>query len=172
MNSQSRSELTLRHISKNGASLILSVDDEPGILFTREKLLEAAGYKVLSAADGKAALDLFVNNCVHLVLLDFAMPGMDGGAVAKELKRLNQSVPVIMVSASPLSEQALTCADCLITKGQGPQVLLDQINQLLKCFPATPDGKAGKERKAVSFSNQETLDEKTQFNRRRNDSTR
>ena len=37
-----------------------------------------------------------------------------------------------MVSASPLSEQALTCADCVVTKGQGPQVLLEQINQMLE----------------------------------------
>ena len=138
MNSQpSQGEFSLQFTSNNGTTLILSVDDEPSILFTREKLLEAAGYKVLSAADGEAALNLFANNPVHLVLLDFAMPGMDGGAVAKELKRLNQTVPVIMVSASPLSEQALTCADCFVTKGQGPQVLLDQINQLLQLFPST-----------------------------------
>ena len=76
----------LQFTSNDDTRVILSVDDEPGILFTREKLLEAAGFRVLSAADGEAALDLFANNPVHLVLLDFAMPGMDGGAVAKELK--------------------------------------------------------------------------------------
>jgi DNA-binding response OmpR family regulator len=169
MNSQPQSEFTLRHISRNRISIILSVDDEPAILFTREKLLEAAGYQVLSAADGEAALHLFVNNPVHLVLLDFAMPGMDGGAVARELKRLNQAVPVIMVSASPLPEQVLTCADCLIPKGQGPRVLLEQISQLLKSFPATPDGKGSQ---TNSFSEEETFDERSQFNRRRNASTR
>ena len=169
MNSQpSQGEFSLQFTSNNGTRLILSVDDEPGILFTREKLLEAAGYKVLSAPDGEAALKLFANNPVHLVLLDFAMPGMDGGAVAKELKRLDQAVPVILVSASPLPEQALACADCYITKGQGPQVLLDQINQLLKTFPSRRNGNASH---PISFSKQETPDEKTQYNRRRNKST-
>ena len=91
MNSEPlQGEFTLQSTSDNGTRLILSVDDEPSILLTREKLLEAAGYKVLSAAEGEAALNLFATNPVHLVLLDFAMPGMDGGAVAKELKRLNQ----------------------------------------------------------------------------------
>lgn len=168
MNSQpSQGEFSLQFTSNNGTTLILSVDDEPSILFTREKLLEAAGYQVLSAEDGEAALNLFANNPVHLVLLDFAMPGMDGGAVAKELKRLNRTIPVIMVSASPLSEQALTCADCLVTKGQGPQVLLERISQMLELFPSTRDGKDGH---PISFSKQETLDEKSQVNRRRNDS--
>ena len=169
MNSQpSPGEFSLQFTSNNGTTLILSVDDEPSILFAREKLLEAAGYKVLSAADGEAALNLFATNPVHLVLLDFAMPGMDGGAVAKELKRLNQTVPVIMVSASPLSEQALTCADCFVTKGQGPKVLLDQIDQLLQLFPSTRDVKRSH---PISCSKQETRDEKTQYNRRRNNST-
>lgn len=158
-------EIALEFTSNNGARIILSVDDEPGILFTREKLLEAAGYRVLSAADGEAVLKLFANNPVHLVLLDFAMPEMDGGVVAKELKLLNQAVPVILVSASPLPEEALACADCYIAKGQGPQVLLDQINQLLEPFPS-----GSEESHPISFSKQETLDEKTQFNRRRNNS--
>ncbi len=170
MNSQpSPGEFSLQFALNNGMRLILSVDDEPSILFTREKLLEAAGYKVLSAADGEAALKIFGSSPVHLVLLDFAMPGMDGGAVAKELKRLDQTVPVIMVSASPLSEQALTCADCVVTKGQGPQVLLERIKQMLELFPSTRDGSYSH---PISFSKQETLDEKTQHNRRRNNSTR
>jgi CheY-like chemotaxis protein len=162
------SEFSRQIASDQGVAVILSVDDEPTILFTREKILEAAGYKVLSASDGEEALNLFANNPVHLVLLDFAMPGMDGGAVAKELKRLNQAVPVIMVSASPLAEQALACADCFITKGQGPLLLLDQVNQLLQSFHSTQD--LSKSHR-ISISQQESLDENPQFQRRRSNST-
>jgi CheY-like chemotaxis protein len=69
-------------VSMSATKRILSVDDEPGILFTRQKLLENAGYEVLSAADGEQALHFFAAHDVDLVLLDYLMPGMDGGAVA------------------------------------------------------------------------------------------
>jgi DNA-binding response OmpR family regulator len=124
-------EFPLRHPSRNRHRVILSVDDEPAILFTRGILLEDAGFKVLSAPDGKEALRFFASNRVDPVLLDLAMPGMDGAAVAEELKRLNDTVPVIMVSASPVARQTLTYADRFFEKGQNPGLLLEQINQLL-----------------------------------------
>jgi hypothetical protein len=50
MNSQSSDgEFSSTYVCNNGTRLILSVDDEPTILLTREKILEAAGFKVLSA---------------------------------------------------------------------------------------------------------------------------
>ncbi len=125
------------HTAKNGdARRILSVDDEPGILFTRQKLLQNAGYEVLSAADGEQALHFFATNDVDLVLLDFLMPGMDGGVIAQAMKVQKPLVPVIIVSASPVEEQTLTCVDCFIRKGEGPAFLLDKIRQLLAPLPA------------------------------------
>jgi len=109
----------------------LSVDDEPGILFTRQKLLQNAGYEVLSAADGEQALHFFTAHNVDLVLLDYLLPGMDGGVIAQAMKLQKPLVPVIIVSASPVEEQNLTCVDCFIRKGQGPALLLETISQLL-----------------------------------------
>jgi CheY-like chemotaxis protein len=117
--------------SKNGIRRILSVDDEPGILFTRQKLLQNAGYEVLSAADGEQALHFFTTHDVDLVLLDFLLPGMDGGVVARAMKQQKPLVPVIIVFASPVDEQGLPCVDCFICKGQGPALLLEVIKQLL-----------------------------------------
>ena len=111
--------------------LILSVDDEPAILTTREVLLESAGYKVLSAADGGQAVSLFARNPVDLVLLDFAMAGLNGGAVAQELKSRNAAVPIIIISGSPLLEGTIPCVDCIIPKGQGPELLLQEMDKLL-----------------------------------------
>ena len=68
---------------------------------------------------------------VDLVLLDYVMPGMDGGTVAQQIKGRNPLVPVIMVSANHVPKEALNCADCFIVKGQGPALLLDQIRKLL-----------------------------------------
>jgi CheY-like chemotaxis protein len=117
--------------SKNGTRLILSVDDEPAILVSRQLILENEGYEVLSATDGEQALRMFAGRPVDLVLLDYLMPGMDGGAVAKEIKNHNPQVPIVLVTASPVEEQTLGCVDCFITKGEGPALLLVKIKQLL-----------------------------------------
>lgn len=109
----------------------MSVDDEPGILVSRQLILEYEGYKVLSAADGEQALRAFAGQPVDLVLLDYVMPGMDGGVVAKEIKNHNPRVPIVLVSASPVDEQSLACIDCFISKGDGPALLLAKIKQLL-----------------------------------------
>ena len=119
------------HTSSNGHRCILSVDDEPGILFTRQRLLQNAGYEVLSAADGEQALHFFALHDVDLVLLDYLMPGMDGSVIAQAMKQHKPLVPVVIVSASPVDEDGLTCVDCCIRKGQGPAVLLETIQQLL-----------------------------------------
>lgn len=120
--------------SKNGIRRILSVDDEPGILITRQAILEKEGYKVLSAVDGEQALGLFAVQAVDLVLLDYLMPRMDGGAVAQEMKKRKPLVPVIMVSGSSVPEDTLTCVDCFVRKGEGPALLLEKIERLLAMF--------------------------------------
>lgn len=124
-------EVSTSHPSENGASIILSVDDEPAILLTRQKILEGAGYEVLSAANGEQALVILVQQPVRLVLLDYVMPGMDGGPVASQMKRGKPSVPILLVSASSVPEKTATCVDHCIDKGQGPMLLLDTIGVFL-----------------------------------------
>ena len=115
------------------SKLILCVDDEPNILYTREKILEAEGYAVLSALDGADALELFDEHPrIGLVLLDYAMPGMDGTAVAKEMKTRRPSVPILMISAyaNSMSKMTLPFIDCLITKDGSPEHLLEKVHQM------------------------------------------
>lgn len=133
MNSQpSAGENPDRGVSRDYSKLILSVDDEPNILYTREKILEAQGYEVLSALDGEGALKLFHSYPVELVLLDFAMPGMDGGEVAREMKMRRPSVPIFMISAqeAALSKARCPFVDLFIPKGDGPLYWLEQVQQV------------------------------------------
>jgi CheY-like chemotaxis protein len=141
MDSQSvRGEFSA-HSPGNGPKWILSVDDDPGILGSRQLLQQGAGFAVLSAADGEQALDLFTANCVDLVLLDYLMPGMNGGAVAEEMKRRKPLIPVVMVSASWIEEDLSHCVNCFIPKGQGPAFLLERVAQILSPVAIEPSRK-------------------------------
>ncbi|MGB8887804.1 MAG: response regulator [Candidatus Korobacteraceae bacterium] len=109
----------------------MSVDDEPTIRFSHEKLLEAAGYDVVSAADGEKALRMLAALPIDLVLLDFSMPGMDGEVVAREVKRRKPEVHVILITGLAVPKEALAFVDSFMQKGDGPEVLLRKIKQLL-----------------------------------------
>ena len=98
---------------------------------TREQVLRSQGYEVLSAPDGEKALRLFAEHAIDLVLLDYSMPGTNGGVVARKMKEHRPLVPVIIVSGNRVPQEALSCAECLIAKGDGPAVLLQRIRELL-----------------------------------------
>ena len=115
-------------------SLILSVDDEPSVLYTRYKILQASAYNVLNAVDGEQALQLFASFPVDLVLLDYVMPGIDGTVVAREMKRVKRNVPVILVSAF-VPKEIHALADDIVEKGNGPLPLLEAIRGHL-AYPA------------------------------------
>jgi len=76
-------------------SCILCIDDEQPGLSLRKALLESAGYRVLAASSGREGIRLFESEPVDAVILDYWMAGMNGLAVAREMKRLRPKVPII-----------------------------------------------------------------------------
>jgi len=87
-------------------SVVLAVDDDPRLLDAYQALLEAR-YEVLTAPDGRAALDILQTRTVDVVLLDMLMPGLSGLGVLDALRRLGIETNVIVVSAVNDSETAL-----------------------------------------------------------------
>ncbi len=77
---------------------LLIVDDDPGVIESFKVLLEE-NYHILTAASGNEALKQFKKRGVDLVLLDILLPDMDGLDVLKEIKKLDEAVEVIMVTA-------------------------------------------------------------------------
>ena len=67
--------------------LVLCVDDEAVGLRIRKILLERAGYQVLTATDGDSGLQMFATHPVEAVVLDYSMPGMHGGEVARRMRQ-------------------------------------------------------------------------------------
>jgi CheY-like chemotaxis protein len=115
--------------SKNSIRLILSVDDEPLTLISRQKILKAAGYEVLSASNGEQALVFLAAVFFDLVIVDHKMPGMSGVEVARKIKASRPLVPVILLTDVPI--EAASCVDCVVMKGDRPSLLLEKIRQLL-----------------------------------------
>lgn len=80
------------------AEKILVVDDEPTLRETLAYNLENAGYDVITAADGPAALKSARNEAPDLVILDIMLPGMDGFEVCRILRK-EMTTPVLMLTA-------------------------------------------------------------------------
>jgi CheY-like chemotaxis protein len=114
--------------------MILCIDDEATGLMVRKMVLESEGYEVLTALSGPEGLKLFEANPIDAVVLDYAMPGMNGGQVAAELKRLNPEVKILLLTAYvDLPEDAMKWIDKRCMKGVSPTAFLAELQQLLVC---------------------------------------
>jgi PAS domain S-box-containing protein len=83
-----------------GTGTILLVDDEAPVRNVATKMLECCGFSVLIASDGYEAVEQFREHSEEIacVLLDFAMPRMDGEETYRELRRLRRDVPIVLAS--------------------------------------------------------------------------
>ena len=92
---------------RRGAETILVVEDDKQVRNVTVRALQAAGYQVLVASNGREALELAggAPGQIHLLLTDIVMPGMDGSEVAKALGELHRGIRVLYVSG--YSEDAI-----------------------------------------------------------------
>jgi CheY-like chemotaxis protein len=116
-------------------AVLLCVDDDPLVLNVTKKMLEKKGYGVLTASDGKVAIQVFRDNRVDLVVVDYEMPGMKGHEVAVWIKSLNPRMPVVLHSgALILPDAAIQATDAFIPKGAEPHLLATVIETLLTTY--------------------------------------
>ena len=92
-------------ISELSGINILVVDDEPDVLFVMEEFLKKEGLNVTTTKSGGSALEIIKENDIDLVLLDIAMPGMDGIMTLKKIKKLNPALMTVMITANGSSEK-------------------------------------------------------------------
>jgi CheY-like chemotaxis protein len=120
------------------AHVVLCVDDETVGLRVRKILLERAGYQVLTAMDGRSGLEIFASEPIDAVVLDYSMPGMHGGEVARKMRQVKPTVPILLLSAYVgLPEEVSSLVDVYMTKGEGAPELLQKLNRLLAHKPAS-----------------------------------
>ena len=95
---------TETHHVRQQRPLVLVVDDEKSIRETVALFLKADNYRVATAASGAEAIASVQQEMPDIVLLDLAMPDMNGVEVLKALHRMDPDLPVVIVTAYPDSE--------------------------------------------------------------------
>jgi DNA-binding response OmpR family regulator len=114
---------------------VLVVDDERQIAQIARDYLEHAGFTVVVAADGAKALDLARSRRPDLIVLDLALPAIDGLDVARVLRR-ESDVPIIMLTARVEESDRLAGlaigADDYVTKPFSPRELVARVKAVLR----------------------------------------
>ena len=114
---------------------ILVVDDEPKLVAVLRAYLEGDGYQVVTAGDGREALDQFRRARPDLLILDIMMPELDGLEVCRRIRQ-ESNVPIIMLTARVEEVDELLGlrlgADDYVTKPFSPRAILARVQAVLR----------------------------------------
>ena len=123
-----------REPSRGGEVLV--VEDDPSVRALAVEALSGAGYVVLEAESGHAALELVAEGrAFQLVLTDLAMPGMSGQELVRRVRELRPGVPILYVSGYSDVELSPQELPFLIPKPYGIATLLERVEQALATWP-------------------------------------
>jgi CheY-like chemotaxis protein len=108
--------------------IILCVDDNEQELSVLKFMLATNGYRVLSATNGRDAIEIFSDTPVDLVLSDFSMPQMNGSQLVDRLKQMAAHVPMILLGDPQRIGNEMHGADALLAKKNcSPLELLERV---------------------------------------------
>jgi len=114
---------------------VLLVDDDPDLLAVTGFALQQAGFLVVTAADGPAALEVFRREQPDLAVLDINMPRMSGFELAQKLREQSR-IPLVMLTARGEEADVVRAlglgADDYLTKPFSPKILLARLKALLR----------------------------------------
>jgi signal transduction histidine kinase/DNA-binding response OmpR family regulator len=128
---------------QNAHPLILIADDDPGIRKYLSQLLEQEGFRVISAANGRRALELARSEQPDLVTMDLRMPEMDGKTAIKCLRENAETsrIPVIVISEVAISGGPI--GDAFVDKPIEEEQLLSSIRRLLGAGSSVLEAQGG-----------------------------
>ena len=125
---------------------ILLVDDEDSVRSIAARTLQAEGYEVLGAREGREALRELdeIGGAVDLVLVDLVMPGMGGVQLGQELARRYPDLPLVWMSGHPLEIEfprgTPGKGQPFLLKPVAPDALLDTVAQVLEKAARSEEG--------------------------------
>jgi DNA-binding response OmpR family regulator len=112
---------------------VLMVDDDDGQLRIRERVLRSAGLEVNLASNAEGALDILraKGREIGVVITDHLLPGLHGVDLVRELRRLDRSIPVVVLSGLPDIEPEYDGLDAIIRFKPFPAGELIRLTQAL-----------------------------------------
>ncbi|MFW6370376.1 MAG: response regulator transcription factor [Bacteroidota bacterium] len=129
----------------NSKIKLLLVEDDDALRFIVKDNLEQNGYHVDTAENGQEAIDQFDKNQYQLIILDVMLPKIDGFKVAEHIRKKNEQVPVIFLTARSMTEDKITGlsigGDDYIPKPFSMEELLLKIKIFLKRSNVYPTDK-------------------------------
>lgn len=117
---------------------LLLVDDDPNLILLVKDYLEFRGYKVITAENGREALEVLESQVPDLIVCDIMMPEMDGYALVKHIRENPRTswIPVLFLSAKGQSQDRVKGlnmgADVYMVKPFEPEELVAQVESSLK----------------------------------------
>ena len=124
---------------------ILVVDDDKNIRKLMTVVLSNEGFAVLSASDGKKALEIMDKEMVDMVIVDIMMPNLDGYEFTETVRAINDKLPIIMLSAKQLAEDRkkgfVAGIDDFMVKPVDTEELVLHIRALLRRAKINSEGK-------------------------------
>jgi CheY-like chemotaxis protein len=121
-----------RTSAAKGLVSVLVVDDDSAVREVTRNILTDLGYEVVEAGSGGAALDVLGRVGVDIALLDFAMPGMNGAELAKEIRARRPHMPIVFATGyadvSALSDES---EERIVQKPFNEQELLQKLSAAL-----------------------------------------
>jgi CheY-like chemotaxis protein len=117
-------------IDPRSRKIVLCIDDDPNMLMIRRMLLENAGYRVLTTSNGCDGIKVFSAGVADVAVLDYAMPLMNGSAVAAQMRQIKADIPLILLSGcTSIPEEDYTLFDHCISKGDAPSRLFSALEK-------------------------------------------
>lgn len=115
---------------------ILLVEDDLNLGFVIQDNLQMKGYKVTLATDGKSGLKQFNKKAYDLCVLDVMLPQKDGFTLAKDIRKINEDIPIFFLTAKSMTEDKIegfkAGGDDYLTKPFSTEEFLMRVKALLK----------------------------------------
>ncbi len=129
------------------AERIFLLEDDINFGSILKAYLEMHEFEIIWETDGAKALDIFLSGTFNICILDVMLPHRDGFSVAAQIRKKNEQVPIIFLTAKTLREDVLkgfkAGADDYITKPFDSEVLLYKLRAILKRGMKTPENPDG-----------------------------